>query len=130
MDDERSFIRNRKYASQIREFSGLKFGTIIPTDIDGLIEYKDKAFILIETKHKESELPFGQKLALERLCDAIQKDKPALLIVASHESEGDIDVANTAVTEFRFNGHWHKEDIHQTTRQVIDRFLGMIDKHS
>lgn len=127
MGDNGSLIRNRKYAAQIREFSGMKFGTIIPTDVDGLIEYHNKAFVIIETKHKEAELPRGQKVALEVLCDTIEKDRRAILIVASHESNGDIDVATTDVIEYRFRGHWHTKYNPQTTRQLVERFINWVD---
>ena len=121
----RGKIRNREYATQVRDFSGLRFGNITPTDIDGLIEYHGKGYVFIETKHAEAELPFGQRLALERICDDLQKVKPTLIIVASHDTDGDIDVAETTVTEIRFKGKWRQRD--GTTRQLIESFIRHLD---
>lgn len=52
--------------SQTLAFKGMKYGSITPTDIDAIIEYKDKGWIIYEIKHKGVEVPFGQKLLLER----------------------------------------------------------------
>lgn len=121
----RGVIKNRQFANQVRDFSGLTFGRITPTDIDGLIEYQNKGYVFIETKFGEAPLPFGQRLALERLCDDLQNTKPALLIIASHESDGDIDVAETIVTEYRFKGKWRERE--GTTKELITAFLGYLD---
>jgi len=126
-NSERGVIRNRDWATQVRDFSGLRYGTITPTDIDGLIEYKDIAFIVIETKHEGCEMPFGQRLALQRLCDACQKaGKETLLIVASHNTEGDIDFANTKVVETRYLFRWKEQNNGMTTKEAIDIFLNFV----
>lgn len=67
--NERGKIENRNRARQIIDFSGLQYGKITPTDIDGLIEYHDKAILLLEFKYADAEMPRGQKVALERMCD-------------------------------------------------------------
>jgi hypothetical protein len=89
--------------------TGIKFGNIRPMDVDGFIEIHNKLFIFIETKHGISPLQGAQKTALERLNDAVHTppNKNAYLLVASHESDGDIDVANSLITEYRHNGQWH-----------------------
>ena len=126
MDEE--LIKNHDFLMQARNFKGLQFGSIYPTDIDGLIEYKDKCFIFIETKHKESELPFGQRLALERLCVATQKSgKESVLFVSRHDCKGDIDLANTIVTDFYYKNKWYQEKTKATLYQMIDRFIKKVD---
>jgi len=128
MGNVRGEIRNREFATQVRDFSGLRFGNITPTDIDGIIEYKDKLYIFIETKYENAELPFGQKLCFERLCDDLQKVKPTLLIVASHNSKGDIDVANTVVTSYRYEGKWFTLKSKKTTKSLIMEFINSIER--
>ena len=121
----RGEIRNRDFALQVRDFSGMCFGRITPTDIDGLIEYHDKGFLFIETKYQDSELPFGQRLALERVVDNLRK--PAIGIIASHDCTGDIDVAATLVREFRYHEKWHTCNNKYTTREIAERFFRMLD---
>ena len=124
--EARGKIRNRKYASQIRDFAGLKYGKITPTDIDGLIDFGNKAFIFIETKYIDSEIPYGQKLAIERVVDAISKNgKYALGIIAEHNNtwNEEIDVANAIVLEYRWKGSWFKTKNMKTVRNLIDILL-------
>ena len=106
----RGKINHRERAKQINDFTGLQYGTITPTDIDGLIEYQDKAYVFIELKHADVELPYGQRLALERLTDDLEKTgKPSICIVASHQVDDpkkDVKVAETLVKQYYWNGKW------------------------
>ena len=117
---ERGEIYNRHRAAQLRDFSGLRFENITPTDIDGLIEYKNQLFIFMETKRKGTTLPRGQELAFERLVDAI--DKPSILLVSEHEYEGDIDMAKTIVVRVYFRRRWRDAEPIMM-RDAIDRFI-------
>ena len=45
---ERGVIRNRQFAQQLRDFSGLRFGKITPTDIDGFMDFGDRLFVVLE----------------------------------------------------------------------------------
>jgi len=119
---ERGAIRNKKKASILCDFTGLQYGKITPTDLDGFIDFGNKIFVLIECKEDEAKMPPGQELALERLADG-SKVK-SLLIVARWKElvNGFIDVANCKVTRVRSAGEWH--DITETTvRKIIDRFV-------
>jgi len=128
MDVERGVIRNRDYATQVRDFSGLRYGNITPTDIDGMLEYHNKCYIWIETKFDDAELPYGQRLALERQNDDMEQVKPAITIIATHNSEGDIDVANATVAEVRFRKNWSFKFKGKATREVMDRFIKWVDE--
>ena len=78
-----SKIRNPYRMRQLIDFTGLELeGGIYPTDIDGLIEYHDQEYILIEVKYGKTKVPFGQRLAIERMVDDFTKiGKPAVAIV-------------------------------------------------
>ncbi len=120
---ERGVIRNRKYAQQIRDFSKLRFGKITPTDIDAFLDFQDKVFIFIESKYKDSQLPYGQRLALERLADSTWKSgKHTLLIIASHVKDGDIEYSSCMVRELRWQGKKYFPK-NKTAKQVIDSFI-------
>jgi hypothetical protein len=126
---QRGIIRKRDAARQIRDFSGMRFGTITPTDIDGLIEYHGKAYVIIETKFGDTDVPIGQFKALERMCDDLQKVKPTLFIIARHNCppEQDIDFSKCIVEKYRWRGEWvvikNKTQAIWTTRQVVLIFL-------
>lgn len=49
---------------QLIDFKGCAVdGGMYPTDIDGVIEYKDSKYIIFEVKYGDSEIPIGQRLA-------------------------------------------------------------------
>lgn len=103
--------RNESLVRNFNILTGIKFGKIRPMDVDGFIEIHNKLFIFIETKHGDSPLQGAQRTALERLNDAVHnpdKDKFAYTLVVSHNAVGDIDVANSIVTEYRHNGNWYQ----------------------
>lgn len=105
-----TLIRNREYKQQICDFSGLRWGNIIPTDIDMCVEYGGKLFVLAEAKYGTAEMPVGQKLAIERITDAIHNPNKGVFSVAfvvSHKESGDIDMSKTVVTKYRYNNRWH-----------------------
>jgi len=116
-------------AAQGRDFTGLRYGNITPTDIDALIEYKDKAYVIIEYKFREAEVPTGQMMALERMCDDLQNFKHTILIIARHNQpvEQDIDGANAIVEKYRWRKKWIViKNITQETwkvKKLIDWFL-------
>ena len=120
---ERGEVYNRERAQQIRDFSGMRFGSITPTDIDGLIEYRDTCYVFIEAKLEGYEMKDGQRLALERLIDDL--DKPAVLFVCEHDTapQVDIDMANTTATKCYINGKWLTFPEEVTLRSAVDRFI-------
>lgn len=127
---ERGKIEHRNRKKQIVDFSGLKYGNITPTDMDGLIEYKNRAYVILEIKLKGVELPHGQELALVRMCDDLTNKKPTLLIIAYHEeydTNQDIDAGKTIVRKYRSGWIWRNGN-NKTTRQVIDAFLKHVDR--
>lgn len=115
-------IKNREYLARIKNFSGLRFGSISPTDLDGFLDFGNRLFIFIETKFADSELRGGQKLALERLCDACQTEhRTSILIVTNYQHEGEIDIAETIVQQYRLRGVWY-ESTDIRLRDAIEMF--------
>jgi hypothetical protein len=122
---ERGIIRNKQYATQIRDFSGLKFGNITPTDVDAFIDFHNRLFVFIEGKHGDAKPPFGQRLALERLTDKLHNppETYAVCILASHKTEGDIIYHALPVTEYRWEGKWEKPSSPITVKEAIERLI-------
>ena len=126
----KNVIRSHKNMSQVIDFSNMRFGNIMPTDIDGLIEYRDMGFMLYEVKYDGAEMPFGQRLALERLTDALQMCRPTLLMLCSHlqTDDKDIDLANTIVVEYRFKGGWHIPVTKINAYTMTNEFIKKIER--
>ena len=127
MPFKRGEIHSRERAKQLRDFSSLLYGKITPTDIDGLIEYHNKGYILIEIKLQGIPLSFGQQLALERITDDLTRSgKPTICIVADHDVSDpteDIDVAKAIVRKYRVDSEWKMFQNLHTTKQAIDSFI-------
>lgn len=120
---------NTDRAKQLISFGGLQWGrNNRPTDVDALFELRDKLYVIIEAKYVGNQMPFGQKLALTRLCDDLSVVKPALLILANHSTpvEEMVDLASAAVNEFRFKRKWWVPDKSYTVRELMDKFIANI----
>lgn len=127
-DTNRGTIQFRNRRKQIIDFSGLRYDNITPTDCDGIIEYKNKAYVLFEIKYRNAEVPRGQLLALTRMVDDYKRaNKYALLIIAEHnidDAEQDIDAANCKVRKW-YDGIWRQNPL--TLKELIDRFIKYVD---
>ena len=127
---ERGVIECRERARQINDFSGLRFGNITPTDIDGFIDFNNKVFIWFELKYINARtLQTGQKLALERLCDACSDaGKESWVFVAEHSVADvslDIDSAITKVILYRHDKVWREPKAETLLKPAIERVLNM-----
>lgn len=125
-----SLFINRDRAKQLIEFKGVMEGSCSPTDIDGLIEYHNKAFIFIEVKGAGKDLPLGQSLALERLCDSLNQVKPTLVIVADHNTQNpndDIPLKDTTVRKFRWQNKWRFTPEPTTVKEMVSTFTYLVD---
>lgn len=105
-------------------FTGLKYGNITPTDFDLVLEFKDKAWVVGEFKHKNANgVPLGQRIALERAVDDWQNNgKTSVAIIAEHDSDAEPIAADCKIIEFRWLGKWMKPTKDMTVKEFIDRF--------
>jgi len=121
----RGAIRNRQRAKQLRDFTGLRWGKITPTDVDAFVEFHDRLFVWIEAKLRGASMSIGQRLALERLCDAMaETGRTAAVLIVEHDTEptNDVDYAACLVKECRYNQKWQEPDRSTTCRAAIDAF--------
>ena len=116
-------IENESRLRQVVDFKGLKFGKLYPTDIDGLLEYRNEGYILLEFKCGDACLSQGQYIALTRLVDDLSKVKPTVLFVARHNTRvcDTVDAGKCLVTEYYFNGEWHEAD--SPLRDIMESFI-------
>lgn len=125
---ERGVIRNRDAAKQLRDFSGMRFGKITPTDIDGFMEFDDKIFIYIESKFNGKPMPYGQKLAFRRQVNAIaESGRIAYGILCEHNTPDneDIPFATLPVISYCYGtgNKWHTPREPIKLREMVDSIL-------
>lgn len=119
----RGKIQNRDRAKQLRDFSGLRWGNITPSDIDMEVEFGDQLFISGEIKLRGVDMPPGQRLMYERRCDGMERGgRPSCVLVIEHDipPEQDIPVAECLVVEYRWRGAWHEPTEPITCKDAID----------
>ena len=126
---EGSRIKNPYYAKQLIDFQGLELdGGIYPTDIDALIEYHDTEYILLEVKFEKAKVPYGQRLAIQRMVDDFTKaGKRAIALVAEHydsDPRTPVIAANCRVRELYYGEEcrWRAPNYELTVRQAVDDF--------
>lgn len=120
---ERGKIHSPDYVV-VRDYSGLRYGKITPTDIDGFIDFGNHTFVFLELKYTDVELKTGQRLALERLSDAcVSSGKRAIVLIANYSSIDDTDVAKLPVVQLYHHKQWREPRNEITVRQAIDKFL-------
>ena len=138
-DWERGKIVNRLRAQQQIDFSSIRIpGTrITPTNVDGLMDYHDIAWIGIEVKYSSEPVQPGQRIAFERLVQDLkhggEKEKPVLFIIADHsvtEVTEDVDAGRAIVRAFTMTGtKWRypaEEGWSVSVKDLVDDFLDIL----
>lgn len=114
---------------QVIAFDDLRVGNIMPTDIDGCIEYKDKAVILLEYKLQGYDMPLGQRLCLERLAHDVElAGKQSLVLLCEHDTfdtNEPVKAGASFVKALYFKGKWTNGD-GQTVKQYVERFIDYV----
>ena len=125
----RSRIINPGRMKQLVDFKGLGVdGYIYPTDIDGLIEYKDSEYIIFEVKLSGAEVPMGQRLALQSMVDDFTKvGKQAVALICEHtvgDSDKHLVAAWCKVREIYYGEEkkWRAPTNEITVRDAVDSF--------
>jgi hypothetical protein len=118
-------IRNREHMRSIVNFDNMTFGKISPMDLDAFMEFNNKLYIFIETKYLDAKMPFGQELALERLCDmCYDSGKQSFVFVTSHNDNDEIDLGNSTVTKYRWEKQWHIPKHEVTLHDAVLKLKG------
>lgn len=122
-------IHNPTRMKQLIDFRGLVVdGSIYPTDIDGLIEYRNSEYIIFEIKYNNADVPFGQRLALQRMVDDFTTiGKQAVAFICEHnvrDTQKPVVAAWCKVREIYYGKEreWRMPDYEITVREAIDSF--------
>lgn len=124
-----SRINNPHKMRQLIDFKGCSVGEgMYPTDIDGLIEYKDSEYILFEVKFSGAPVPIGQRLAIQRMIDDFTKvGKQAVALICDHtvrDPNKPVVMAWCKVREIYYGREkqWRAPDKEITVKEAVDSF--------
>ena len=135
MSEYGAFI-NPERGKQLILFDQVSSGGIQATDVDALIEYHNRGYIIFEVKCVGAPMPTGQRLALERLVtDACRAGKKAIAIVAEHtvyDTSKPVIIKDCTVRELFLGSeqHWRKPKCPMTAGELTDAFIRLIDSGS
>lgn len=124
---ERGNIKHKGRAQQINSFNGMiRRRNITPTDIDGIIDYGGKAFVILEGKYGDADLPKGQRMALENLANTILEAKKKSVVIVYrhyiHNVNDEVNVSKQLVSEIYWKRKWFKIGYDKTVIQIIEIF--------
>jgi len=119
-----SLIRNSKQVKQSIDFSGIQNGKIHPTDIDAVLEFNNEVLILMEIKRVGNEIPIGQKLVLERICNSWHNRKCIVLYITHdfRNDDKDIPLSECSVNSYYYLKRWQKSN--EFDLKKVLNFLG------
>lgn len=104
-------IRSSKQVKQAVDFSGVQNGLIHPSDIDAVLEFGNKALILLEVKRKGNRIPTGQRLMLERIVDRWEMGVVLKVEHSFYDVDKDIPLVECFVTYYYSDKEWHECNI-------------------
>lgn len=106
-------IVNEDEAGRLIDFQGMEFRnyndqTVGATNVDASIEINDELYIFFETKYEGKEVPYGQRLYMERITDRLAKTG-VIAVAAVVENvvdpvSGHIMLAQCKLREYKFGG--------------------------
>jgi|TARA_R110000744_G_scaffold56031_2_gene118217 hypothetical protein len=119
----KSLIRNSNQTKQGIDFTGIENGKIHPTDIDAVLEFDNEALILIEAKKINNDLPTGQRLVLERICNSWHTPKSIVLFVTHNfkNDTKDIPLMQCNVEKFYCNNKWQPIENKPNLKNVLNK---------
>jgi hypothetical protein len=132
---ERGNIKFKGRAKQLNSFNGMiRRRNITPTDIDGIIDYNGKAFVILEGKYGDAELPKGQKIALENLANTILSANKRVVVIIYrhfiHDTNQEINVSKQIVSDIYFKRKWDKITVEKNVLEVIEMFENHCDNNN
>lgn len=105
-----------------------------PTDIDGLVEWKNKAYVIIECKHGDKDMSLGQKIAIERMTNDLSKaGKRTVALVVEHDVNNiqqSVMVGDQIVRQVYYDNQkeWREPNYIMTAKEAINNFIQYVER--
>jgi hypothetical protein len=122
-------IQNTERFKQLLCFDSLYSNKKMPSDIDAIIEYKNKAYILFEVKFQDKALSLGQKILIERMVRRLYDGGArAIAAVCEHDVENEndfIDLGSCIIREVYASPefYWRKPRACITAKELVAKCI-------
>jgi hypothetical protein len=126
-------MRNIERARQLNDFEGFLGGKFCLTDIDGLFEYNDLAYVFLEVKYGGKDLPYCQRRTYERLVkDTSSGGKLTIAIVIDHnviDPNDHVPIPECFVREMYYckEKMWRKPNRKITVNELVRKFVDYVE---
>ena len=126
---ERGVFQNVNRGKQLIRYDGLRYGSITPTDMDGIIECHNSFWILYEIKMDNKQVPQGQRLLLERFIEmARDARRHGIAMIAEHhiyDTRQDIFMRSCRVRELITTEDltWRPPKYEITVKRITDMYM-------
>ena len=136
-DSQRGIIQNRARKRQLIDYSGLRYGAITPSDLDGFMEIHNKLFIFYEFKYIDPEYRYrrlatitgGQGQAEMNIVNGLNANgKKAVLFICQHNFENpedDIIAHECKVDKIFYDGKMHIPSEERNCKEWTDKFISI-----
>lgn len=117
-------IKSRDGLRQVILFEGLENGRLSLSDIDAVMELRDKFLILFEVKKEGIDIPKGQRGMLEAIVDAwYETGRIGMIVKAEHNQNGEfIFLRKCVVVDIYYKGSWRPQSEKITVREFLENF--------
>lgn len=128
---ERGVYQHEGRGRQLLRFDGFQYGNMTPTDIDAVIEYRSRIWVLFEAKLAGKAVPDGQRKALERwIADARRAGKHGMALVVEHhvaDAKEDILLTDCVVRELYTTESlkWRPPRRVVTAKEATDAYINL-----
>ena len=110
--------RNPERGRQLILFDGLQYGDMSPTDIDGILDGKNRIWLVFEAKLADAPMRRGQRLTLERVLQVKGVASVAWSLRSDVETSS---VSNTMLKQTSVNGKEDAEVTSELTQRIRQR---------
>lgn len=120
-------------ARQLIRFDDMHIGNRGFTDIDAIMEWRDRAWLIFEVKCVGKDVPVGQRLALERFVrDASACGKYAVAAIVEHnigDPSRDVYLRDCLVKSLfvTYEYRWRPPKRFMTAHELMRSVIGLVD---
>lgn len=126
--------RRPEKGRQLLRFDGMRSGKASLTDIDALVEFRGRIWVIFEAKYNGSAVPAGQRYALEHFVQSMRAgERHAMAVVVDHtvkDETQDIFLRDLPVREiYTTEGKgWRPPKAPMTAREIAAAYVAFWDK--
>lgn len=123
-------FNRRERARQLIDYEDMTEDRRAPMDIDGVYDCWNRGWIFYEYKHRDAEMPEGQRYTLEKLCKQLESaGREAVALLCEHDVDDpheDVEAGEALVRAYYYRGRWRRPRHRITVKDFSDEFKELV----